>query len=128
MKKWVVLLLALTLTLLCGCGKSESQVIEIVIPAGSMADFVYSDVEISPQKDKIKIYAWAGMADGEVVLEPVEVQTDREYHPTYVTNGMPETMDVEKGGWFKIGVSAQNPSDKDILVSVKVEDVEIRIP
>lgn len=120
---WLLILL-----LLSGCGKKESYVVEIIIPAGSMADFVYADVEISPQKDKIRMYAWVGMADGEVVLKPVEVQTDREYQPTYVTNGMGETIEAEKNGWFQVGVSVQNPGDKPITVSVKVENVDVRIP
>ena len=41
---------------------------------------------------------------------------------------MPVKMDVEKGGWFKIGVSVQNDSDRGpIAVSVEVEGVEVRI-
>ena len=128
MKTQIAVLALMLLLLLSGCGKEESYVVEIIIPAGSMEEFVYSDVEISPQKDKIKIYAWAGMADGEVVLKPVEVQTDMQYYPTYVTNGMPETIAAEKNGWFQVGVSVQNPGDKPITVSVKLENVTVRIP
>lgn len=124
---WVLLLVAVVL-LLTGCGKSEGQVIEIIIPPGSMEEFAYSDVELSPQKDEIKIYSWAGMSDTEVVLKPVEVQTKTEYKSTYLTRGMPVTMEAEKGGWFQIGVSVQNPGDKSITVAVKVEDVDVRIP
>ena len=40
---------------------------------------------------------------------------------------MPVKMDVEKGGWFKIGVSVQNPTDTDLTVYVEVEGVEVRI-
>lgn len=40
---------------------------------------------------------------------------------------MPVEMDVEKGAWFKIGVSVQNPTDTDIIVYVVVKGVEVRI-
>ena len=127
-KRIAVVVLAVILLLLSGCETGEAHVVEIIIPAGSMEEFAYSDVEISPQKDKIRIHAWAGMADGEVVLKPVEVQMDMEYLPTYLTQGMPETMEVEKNGWFQVGVSVQNPGDKPITVSVKIENVDLRIP
>ena len=127
MKKLIFLVL-LTVALLCACSKTEDHVVEIMIPAGSMEPFVYSDVEISPVKDKIKIHSWAGMSDAEVVLKPVEVRTETAYEPTYLTRGMPVTMEAEKGVWFQIGVSIQNPGDRPITVSIKVENVDIRIP
>jgi hypothetical protein len=40
---------------------------------------------------------------------------------------MPVKMDVEKGAWFKIGVSVQNPTDTDKIVSVEVKGVHVRI-
>ena len=36
-------------------------------------------------------------------------------------------MEVEKGAWFRIGVNIQNPTDEDIVVYVKVKDVDLRI-
>ena len=67
------------------------------------------------------------MGDTEVILKPVEVKQENAYEPTYLTHGMPVKMDVEKGGWFKIGVSVQNDSDRGpIAVSVEVEGVEVR--
>lgn len=129
MRKWTcTLFLIAVVLLLSGCGNNESSVVEIIIPAGSTEMFVYSDVEISPQKDKIVIHSWAGMSDTEVILKPVEIWEETPYKPTYLTRGMPVTMDAEKGGWFQIGVSVQNPGDKPITVAVKVENVDIRIP
>lgn len=41
---------------------------------------------------------------------------------------MPVKMDLEKGAWFKVGVSTvQNPENTDITVYVEVEGVDIRI-
>jgi hypothetical protein len=41
---------------------------------------------------------------------------------------MPEKMNVEKGAWFKIGVNnMQNSSGEDIVVYIKVSDVDVRI-
>ena len=127
-KQFAIFLLGAIVLFLAGCKNEESHVVEIIIPPGSMEEFVYSDTEISPQKDKITILAWAGMADGEVILKPVDAESARGHLPTYLTQGMPETIDAEKGDWFKVGVSVQNPGDRAITVSVKVENVDIRIP
>ena len=115
------------------CGKDNNYEIEIIIPAGTteeiiyQEDFFYSDEEISPLSDTIRITAGAGFADTEVVLKPIEVKEENAYEPTYLTHGMPVEMDVEKGAWFKIGLAVQNPTDVDIAASVYVEDVQVRI-
>ena len=44
-----------------------------------------------------------------------------------LTPGMPVTMDVEKGAWYKIGVAVQNPSEEDIVVGVAVKDIIVRM-
>ena len=67
------------------------------------------------------------MGDTEVVLKTVEVKEENVYEPTYLTHGMPVKMDVEKGAWFKIGVSVQNETDTDKTVHVEVGGVEVRI-
>ncbi len=123
-----IFLSMLCILLFAGCGKKERYEIEIFVPAGSTEQFVYSDKEICPIGNKIIIMAGAGLGDTEVILKPVEVKEENAYEPTYLTHGMPVTMDVEKGGWFKIGVSVQNPSDRgSIAVAVEVEGVEVRI-
>ena len=40
---------------------------------------------------------------------------------------MPVEMSVEKGAWFKVGISMQNDTDTDKIVYVEVENVEVRI-
>lgn len=129
MKKYISIILSILCVLsLVGCGKKEKYEIEILVPAGSTEAFVYSDEVIRPTGNKITISAGAGLADTEVVLKPVGVKQENAYEPTYLTHGMPVKMDVEKGGWFKIGVSVQNDSDRGpIAVSVEVEGVEVRI-
>lgn len=131
MKKRIALILALTCILgLAGCGSSgDAYEIEIVIPAGSTEAFVYSDEEISPKTDTLKISASAGITTTEVVLKTVEVKEKTDYEPVTLTQRSSVEMDVEKGAWFQIGVAIQNPSDKgSIVASVKVEDVDVRIP
>lgn len=128
MKKWIALCLALVFILaLAGCGKNDTYKIRITVPAGSTEDFVYSDEEISPIGDKITISCGDGLGDTEVVLKTIEVKEKTEYSPTYLTPGMPVEMDVEKGAWFKIGVSMQNNTDTDKVVYVEVEGVKVRI-
>ncbi len=129
MKKIIALCLALVVILsFSACSNKQTEFdIKIGVPAGSSEDFVYSHEEISPLKDKITIYSGEGLGDTEVVLKPVQVTEENAYEPTYITHGMPVVMDVEKGGWFKIGINMQNPTDEDITVYVTVKDVEVRI-
>lgn len=74
------------------------------------------------------ISAGTGLSDTEVVLKEVGVHEDHVYGPTYLTPGVPVEMTVERGAWFKVGVSMQNPSDEDRKVTVKIENLkEVRI-
>ena len=129
MKKVTTLILSLVFVLgLTGCGKNNSYKIRITVPAGSTEMYVYSDEEISPTGNKITISSGEGLGDTEVVLKPIEVKEENAYdEPAYLTPGMPVKMDVEKGAWFKVGISMQNETDTDITVYVEVEGVEVRI-
>lgn len=134
MKKSVSLILTLICVLnFVGCKSEDTYTISIVVPANSteeiiyQEDFVYSDTEISPIGNTITIYSGEGLGDTEVVLKPIEVKEENAYEPTYLTPGLAVKMDVEKGAWFKVGVSMQNPTDSDIIVYVKVKGVEVRI-
>ena len=123
--------IAILLTVLClfsltACGKDDTYVIDITIPAGSTEAYVYSEKEISPTDNTVTIRSGDGLGDTEVVMKSIEVEEEKVYGPTYLTPGMPVHMEVERGAWFRIGVSVQNPSDVDITVSVEVEGVEIR--
>lgn len=128
MKKLRAFVLAFFCVLvLAGCGRSDTCNIRITVPAGSTEEFVYSDEEISPKGNKIIIHSVEGLGDTEVVLKTIEAKDENIYKPTYLTRGMPVEMDVEKGAWFKIGVSVQNETDTDKFFYVEVEGVEIRI-
>ncbi|MBQ8664082.1 MAG: hypothetical protein IJ471_09535, partial [Eubacterium sp.] len=129
MKKYISVLLSMFCILsLVACGKKDTYEIEILIPAGSTEEFVYSDEEICPTGNKITISAGAGIADTEVILKPVNETLETGYVAEYLTQGMPVELDAVKGEWFKIGVAMQNDSDKGpIAVSVEVEGVEVRI-
>ena len=139
MNKKVLIIGTVVSTILCGLGvwllldNEKSYDIRITIPASTMGevvyqeDFIYSDEEISPTGNKIKISSGKGLGDTEVVLKPVEVKEENAYEPEYLTPGMPVEMEVEKGAWFKIGVNMQNPTDEDFDVYVTVTGVELRI-
>lgn len=130
MKKIVAVLLVLICTSnLIGCSKKEKCEIEILIPSGSTDAFVYSEVEIHPIGNKIRIWSGAGLADTEVILKPVDEDVETGYVAEYLTHGVPvefDTLNVNEE-WFNIGVSVQNDSDRGaIAVAVEVEGVEIR--
>lgn len=127
MKKAAIILLAIAMMIsVTSCGQKE-QTIKIIIPAGSTEQFVYSEEEISPNHNKLKISAGDGLRDTEVILKRIDGREENAYEPTYLTPGVPTEMNVEKGAWFQIGVSAQNFSDADKQVYVLVQDVDIRI-
>lgn len=118
-------LIIFVLFLLSGC--SESQYIEIIIPAGA-SGFYYSEAEISPKKDILKLSSGAGLPSSvSAELKPVEVQEENSYEPFELVRDEEIKIDVEKGAWFKIGVYMENPSEANLAVSVKVENADARI-
>lgn len=130
MKKMFTTVLALFIVFsLNGCSLSSGHDVDltIVIPAGSTEEFVYSDIEISPQKNKLSLYAGDdSFPDTEVFLLGTEVEEENAYEPTYITHGTPIKIDVEKGAWFKVGVNVQNPSEEDIVLHLTVKNVKLR--
>lgn len=129
MKKVIAFLVTTVFILsLFGCGKNSIYEISITIPAESTNQIFYSDEEISPTKNTLKISSGEGLGDTSVTLLPIEVTKEKSYEGDYLTGGITVKMDVEKGAWYKVGITAENPSDKDIVVTVKVENVEVRVP
>lgn len=122
-----VFLMLACIAAIAGCGSNKDFDIKIVIPAGSQDEFVFSDEEISPTKGKITISSGEGLGDTEVVLKKTDGEDENSYEPIYLTPGMPIEMEAEKGAWFKVGVSIQNPAEEDVVVSVHVENVTVRI-
>ena len=58
MKKLIMFVLALVCVIgLAGCSAQKEYAIRVVVPAGSQGEFVYSDEEISPQKNRLELKA-----------------------------------------------------------------------
>ena len=114
-------------------GQGETHTIQVTVPAGTMdefvyiEDFIYSDEEISPQKNRLELKAINIPDRTEFVLVPIEVNEENAYERTYLDNGQPLLVDVEKGAWFKIGIALQNPTNEDIVVGITIENVKVRI-
>lgn len=122
----LVACIVLAVCLLTG-PKKKSYDLSITIPAHSDSGFYYSDEEFIPLSKKITVLTGQGLDDTEVILLPVEVKEENAYEPAYLTHGMPLTIDVEKGGWFKAGVRMGNDTDSDKTVYLTVENAEVRI-
>ena len=134
--KAIVLILVLALAGVFAwilCCQGESYTVHVTVPAGTTGEFVYieefiySDEEISPQKNRLELKAINIPDRTEFVLKPIEVKEENAYERTYLDNGQPLIVDVEKGAWFKIGIALQNPTDEDIIVGITVENVKVRI-
>lgn len=129
MKKKLFLVISIVVIIVVAIGvylhnqRQTSFDISITVPAGSQDDFVYSDEIICPIGDTITIWAGENLGDTTVVLQPVKVKEKTAYEPTYLTHGMPVKIDVEKGAWFKVGISMQNNGTEDIEEYVTVEGV-----
>lgn len=126
MKKFAAFALALFFIVgLIGCSTQSEYSIRIVIPAGSQAEMVYSEEEISPLDNQLTMKS-IDVSDGTgVVLKAVE--TEIEDISTFFTKGEPMIVYAEKGAWDRIGIAVQNPTDEDIIVVINVENVEVRI-
>jgi len=107
--------------------KPEYQ-IRITIPAGSGQGVFYSDEEICSGRSTLRLSCGDGLGDTLVSLLPVEVKEENAYDEgRYLTPGMTAEFTVEKGAWFKIGVMAENSTEEDIDVYVRVKNVDVRI-
>ena len=128
MKKLVITVLILVYILgLTSCVSKEPYTIEFTIPPGSSDGFIYSDQEISPNRNKLIIRAGAGISERDILLKPVQVQKENAYEPVTLKQEDSVKIRVEKGAWYKIGVAAYNPNDVPIAVEVIVENASIRI-
>ena len=128
MKKLVITVLILDYVLgLTSCVSKEPYTIEFTIPPGSSDGFIYSDQEISPNRNKLIIRAGAGISERDILLKPVQVQKENAYEPVTLKQEDSVKIRVEKGAWYKIGVAAYNPNDVPIAVEVIVENASIRI-
>ena len=128
MKKLVITVLILVYVLgLTSCVSKEPYTIEFTIPPGSSDGFIYSDQEISPNRNKLIIRAGAGISERDILLKPVQVQEENAYEPVNLKQEDSVKIRVEKGAWYKIGVAAYNPNDVPIAVEVIVENASIRI-
>lgn len=134
MKKLIPLVLVLVVVFAWFVwGRGENYTIHITVPAGTtdefvyIEDFIYSDEEISPQKNQLELKTIDVPDHTEFVLKPIEVTEENAYERTSIIKGEPLIIDVEKGAWFKIGIAMQNPTDEDIVVGITVENVKVRI-
>ena len=128
MKKLIALVFALVCVLgLAGCSAQKEYAIRVVVPAGNQGEFVYSEEEISPRNSQLDIKSIDMSKDARFVLKRVDETQENAYECTNFPKGQPILIAVEKGAWYKIGVSMENPTDEDIVVVFHVVNVKVRI-
>ncbi len=109
---------------LAGCGRELD--VAITIPAGNENEFVYSEMEVTPNGNNITIMAKQGMRDGLVCLKAADGQGEC-CEATYLTPGAPVKFEAKKGVWYKIGVSGMNSTTEDYKMLVTVKGAQVRI-
>ena len=124
MKRIAALLTLLPALLFAACGGKDIA-LTIYVPPGSGEEFAYSHEEISSDGGSITLSCGEGLGDTEVALLPVD--DTRPPEPFYLTPGMPVTVEVEKGKWYKVGVNLENSGEEALRVFVKVRGAEVRI-
>ena len=124
MKRTALLSALLLALLLTACG-GEGIAISIDVPPGGSQGFAYSHEEVSSDKGRLTFSSGEGLGDTEVSLLPVD--DTRPPEPFYLTPGMPVTVEVEKGKWYKVGVNVQNAGEESIRVLVEVSGGVVRI-
>ena len=128
MKRLIALVLVLVSVLcLVGCTMQSEYAIRIVVPAGSQGEFIYSDEEISSRKRRLEIKSIDMPEDAEFVLIPVGETQENVYECTDFPKGEPMLIDVEKGTWYKIGITVENTTNEDIIVVFHVVNAKVRI-
>lgn len=129
MKKLIALVFALICVLgwLVGCTMQSEYAIRIVVPAGNQGEFRDSDEEISARKRRLEIKSIDMPEDAGFVLKPVETTQENAYECTNFPKGEPMLIAVEKGAWYKIGITMENPTNDDIIVVFHVKNVKVRI-
>ncbi|MBE5785126.1 MAG: hypothetical protein E7330_04930 [Clostridiales bacterium] len=129
MKRSLAFFLLLSLFIsLYGCRKQDAFAIEFTIPAGSGAEYVFADEEISPNKNRLRLRAGAGYGEAVFILKPVETKKENACDVSVtLMQGKTVTVDVEKDAWFRIGILKANPNGAAAAASVYVEDVTLRI-
>lgn len=129
---WSVIAAAVLCAVLAVCllvnPQRASFDIRITVPAGSESGIYYSDEEFSPRRRRVEFTVGQEVGDAEIFVLPTEVKQENAYDEgVYATPGMPASMQIERGGWFKVGIRAENPTDEDKDIYVTVRPAEVRI-
>lgn len=128
---WIVALSIAVCVITASCFLSSPQrtsfSINITVPAGANLQYFYASSQISPRSSKLKISCAQGQGEFDVALRKCE---DREGGPivgTYMEPGMSGTVNVEKGVWYDFGIQATNNTQEDIVYTLQVKPVDLRI-
>ena len=129
MKKVISFALVLVMVLaFAGCGNATAQEIKITIPAGCTDDFVYSDTQVCPNKS-FDVYGGIGIHTKSVFNVPEDrgiILKSGEMGDIYASNTTDEVL-LTRDTWYNVGVAGNNPTDKDIEVSILLYDVDLRV-
>lgn len=123
MKKFAQILLACMFIIsLTACSKREEN-IKIVIPAGNDDTVIYSEGNITAERKKISIITVDGVDETTAVLKPVG---ESEFMPIgkYIDHAVAAEFETEKEKSYKVGISVDNPTYQDIVVTIKLEGAE----
>ncbi len=97
----------------------------ITIPAGNKGEIISSNLEISPMGDELIITALEGFDNKEALLAFSALDVLIDYPATQIKSGVQKKINVQKGAWYKIGVGIDNPTDKDITISLRVSPIDV---
>lgn len=104
--------------------KNNTYEITFRIPAGCEGELVFSDEEILPLKKKVFFEVGRDIGDDEIHLMDAEGNSNLR---VYVTPGFDSYIEMKQGTWYKVGIYGRNDTGEEIVLRVKVKNVEVRI-
>ena len=99
---------------------------KITVPAGSELEYYYASSQIAPENSSLKVVCEQGQGEFSVVLRECE-NRDGEWIETYMEPGISGTVPVKKGVWYDFGIRAMNTTEEDVVYTLLVKPVELRI-
>ncbi|MDO4618377.1 MAG: hypothetical protein Q4B31_02520 [Clostridia bacterium] len=127
MKKIISLIIVLvfSLSLLSSCGYKDTE-ITFTIPANSELDYYWAEAELSPGSEKLTFVTDETVPSTKISLTAVETESPMLYLPVTAEPNVEKSFDVEKGGWYEIGMMLENKTDKEVTYTLKVKNIKTR--
>lgn len=129
---WIIICSIIIMTVVSACFLTNPQgstyELTFRVPAGSENQLIFSEEEISPQRNHVIFMVGQELGDTEILVQEVEWKDGNSYVKSIdTTSGVPSKMELERDKWFQVAIHISNETDEEQIVHVSVKNVEVRI-